>query len=276
MKGPTSTAGRARAGTPARTRCRSPRCRPPGPVAARRPGRRPRRPRAARDVESRPRPFDRLVLPRPGPPARDLVQEGAVGLLDAIDRYDPDRGASFEAYARFRVRRAIRNALTDKARLIRLPKQMVERRRAIESAEARLAASAAGHSADTGRARRCDRLVGSLGLDARTAAMATISLDQPAAARWLSALGSRGTREQPIPALIALERERTRQLTAAVADLPERQRRIVSCRWGIDGAPVSTKRLRPGSRLSPRRAQTIGRDALYELSESARPVRDRD
>ena len=81
-----------------------------------------------------------------GLPFDDLVQEGAIGLLDAIDHYDPGRGASFESYSRFRIRRAIRNALTDKARLIRLPKQVVERRRAIERAEARLTAAAAGRT----------------------------------------------------------------------------------------------------------------------------------
>ena len=52
----------------------------------------------------------------------DLVQEGALGLLEAIVRYDRSRNVPFEAYARFRVRRAILNALTDRARLIRVPK----------------------------------------------------------------------------------------------------------------------------------------------------------
>src|SRR5262249_58666830 len=66
-----------------------------------------------------------------GLPIDDLVQEGALGLLDSIDQYDATRGPEFEAYARFRVRRAIRNALTDKSRLIRLPKQIVERRRGL-------------------------------------------------------------------------------------------------------------------------------------------------
>ena len=58
-----------------------------------------------------------------GLPLDDLVQEGVIGLLDAIDHYDPSRGPAFEPYARFRVRRAIRNALTEQARLFRLPKQ---------------------------------------------------------------------------------------------------------------------------------------------------------
>src|SRR5438067_8383017 len=75
-----------------------------------------------------------------GMPVDDLVQEGSIGLLDAIEHFDDSRGSDFERYARFRIRRAIRNALTEKSRLIRLPKQIVERRRDIERASARLAA----------------------------------------------------------------------------------------------------------------------------------------
>jgi len=48
----------------------------------------------------------------------DLTQEGALGLLEAIDRYEPARSSDFESYARFRIRRAIRNALTEQSRLI--------------------------------------------------------------------------------------------------------------------------------------------------------------
>jgi RNA polymerase sigma factor (sigma-70 family) len=48
----------------------------------------------------------------------DLVQEGSLGLLDAIDHYDETRGLAFDVYARFRIRRAVRSALTDTSRLI--------------------------------------------------------------------------------------------------------------------------------------------------------------
>ena len=64
-----------------------------------------------------------------GLPFDDLVQEGCVGLLEAIDRWDRARGVPFEPFARFRVRVAIRDALTSRARLIRLPKHVVESQR---------------------------------------------------------------------------------------------------------------------------------------------------
>src|SRR5512133_4294784 len=76
-----------------------------------------------------------------GLPFDDPVQEGALGLLAAIDHYDPARGPEFAAFARFRVRRAMRNALTEQSRLIRLPKQVVERKRALDRVEGRMVAA---------------------------------------------------------------------------------------------------------------------------------------
>ena len=59
-----------------------------------------------------------------GLPVEDLEQEGAIGLLEAIEHFDPLRGASFSTYAYWRARRAMTHALTDHGRLLRLPKRV--------------------------------------------------------------------------------------------------------------------------------------------------------
>jgi RNA polymerase sigma factor (sigma-70 family) len=206
-----------------------------------------------------------------GLPFDDLVQEGALGLLDAIDHYDPGRGSSFETYARFRIRRAIRNALTEKARLIRLPKQVVERRRAIEHAEARLAAAAGGRTPSPGEIAAATGLsVGSVE-DARSASVATVSLDEPVLPDGSPLEGLVADPRAADPELKLLEHEQTELLADALADLPERQRRIVSSRWGIGEAPVPNRVLATKLALSPRRTQTICRDALYELRNALAP-----
>ena len=207
-----------------------------------------------------------------GLPLDDLAQEGAVGLLDAIDHYDADRGASFETYARFRIRRAIRNALTDKGRLIRLPKHIVERRRAIDRAEAGLAAAAAGRTPTAAELAAATGLSVDAVLEARAASVATLSLDEPVLPDGSPLSGVVADPRAADPELIALEHERTRLLTAAVAGLPERQRRVVTCRWGLCDAPVSNDALAARFELSPRRAQTIGRDALYGLRRALDPA----
>ena len=131
-----------------------------------------------------------------GLPYDDLVQEGSIGLLEAIERYDERCGVPFESYARFRIHRAIRNALTARARLIRLPKHVVERRRLIDRENARLFAA-------TGRAPTVAELAAETGLRpdairaAVDAAADAISLDEPVTPDGSPRIGPRSS---PAPA----------------------------------------------------------------------------
>ena len=210
-----------------------------------------------------------------GLPFDDLVQEGSLGLLDAIDRYDPRHGSSFEAYARFRVRRAIRNALTDQARLIRLPKQMVDRRRAIARAGARLAANASGRPPTPAQLAADTGLSVAAVVDARSAGLAPISLDQPIHVDGSSLESVLADPEAGDPELTAIEHEQAELLRAALGRLPERQRRIVTLRWGIGRDPLTNAEIATELKLSPRRAQEIGRDALSELRATLEPASGR-
>lgn len=201
-----------------------------------------------------------------GLPLDDLIQEGSIGLLDAIEHYDPGRGPTFEAYARFRVRRAIRNALTDQARLIRLPKHVVERRRTIERDEARLVAAGKRPSPDDLAA--VTGLPLSAVLEARTAAQAPVSLDEPMLPDGSPLETLLADPAASDPAVKTVEREQGALLERALAQLPERERSVVSAQWGLNGAPAaSATELAHELKLSPRRTQTIGHDALLSLRE---------
>ena len=206
-----------------------------------------------------------------GLPFDDLVQEGSVGLLEAIDRFDPSRGTPFDGYARFRIRRAIRNALTDQARLIRLPKHVVQRRRAIDAAEARLTAEAAGRPATPVQLAAATGLSVDAVEHARSAGLAPISLDEPLLPDGSSLASIVADSEAADPELSALDHEQTELLKAALDELPNRQRYILDHRWGISGEPVSIADLAAELDLSPRRTQTIGRDALFELKAALGP-----
>jgi RNA polymerase sigma factor (sigma-70 family) len=197
-----------------------------------------------------------------GLPVEDLVQEGALGLLEAVDRFDPDRG-SFESYARFRVRRAITNALTEQARVIRLPKHIVERRRALDHAEAALLA-AGGHSTP-GALAAATGLPPSAVVAARTAPQASLSLDDPVATGVpLEAVIANPLSADPVAALI--REEDSADLARAVAHLPRRQREVVTARWGLNGSSEPTGRvLAAEMHASPRRTQALTRQALLRL-----------
>jgi RNA polymerase primary sigma factor len=206
-----------------------------------------------------------------GVPLDDLIQEGAIGLLDAIDHYDPSRRTPFESYARFRIRRAIRNALTQQARLIRLPKQVVERRRALDRAEARIVA--AGVRPTPADLAAATGLSLASVLEARAAAQPTISLNEPLLPDGspLESLVADPAATDPV--IETLAHEQTALLHAALSKLPRRKQRIVAAQWGLGGRrPKSGVELAQELDLSPRRAQTLGQDALHALRGELEPA----
>jgi RNA polymerase primary sigma factor len=201
-----------------------------------------------------------------GLPFDDLVQEGSLGLLEAIDHYDPARSADFETYARFRARRAIRNALTDKSRLIRLPKQVVELRRAIERTEARLAAA-------QGRLPTVQEVAAALGLE-QTTVLETRDVSGPPVSLDYTMLPDGSPLEAmvadqaaPDPELETVEHEQTDRVDAALDALPERQREIVTRHFGVHRAPEEIADVASALHLSQQRTRAIERDALYALRD---------
>ena len=201
-----------------------------------------------------------------GLPFDDLVQEGSLGLLEAIDLYDPERGADFDSYARFRARRAIRNALTEKSRLIRLPKQVVERRRAIEHAEAELAAIE-GHSPTTHEVAAALGLPDSAVLETRDLSGVPISLDQsllPDGSPLEAIVADDAARD---PAVEAVEHAQAELVDAAVAALPERQREVLSRHFGLGRTPQEIADVAAALHLSQQRTRAIERDALFALRD---------
>jgi RNA polymerase primary sigma factor len=190
--------------------------------------------------------------------------------MAAIARYEPARSEDFEAYARFQIRRAIRNALTDQSRLIRLPKQVIERRRAVERVDAAVQAA-------TGRMPTPAEIASATGLDpatviaVRTVGGPLLSLDQP-----LSPDGS--TLETTIaddlahdPESATVRHDEEEAVDSAVAALPEKQRRVLQRHFGLGCAPAQIGEVAAELHVSQQRARAIERDALYALRDRLDP-----
>jgi RNA polymerase sigma factor (sigma-70 family) len=199
-----------------------------------------------------------------GLPFDDLVQEGSVGLLEAIEDFDPDVGVEFAGYARFRVHRAIRNALTERARLVRLPKHIVERRRLV------LRESARGFAA-TGHAPSATELAERTGLPIETvratldAGIDAVSLDAPVTPDGSSLEELVADPAALDPEAVVVERDSVRRVDEAVEHLPERQRQIVEHAFGLGVPPESIADVAAEFHLSPQRTRTIVLDALHKL-----------
>ena len=203
-----------------------------------------------------------------GLPVEDLVQEGAIALVRAIDEYDPSRGASFSTYAFWRVRAAVTHALTARGRLIRVPRPVLERRRQVTAARIRLAAA--------GREPTIDQLVETTQLSPHEVAEAlapttVASLDQRAedgAAR--DDLVASDPAESPEAQ--AVDHERARAVRTALQHLRGRKRTIVSRHFGLDGAPETLTEIAEDLRLSPERTRALKDEALHELARELAPV----
>jgi RNA polymerase sigma factor (sigma-70 family) len=197
-----------------------------------------------------------------GIPVEDLVQEGAIGLLSAIDDYDPSRGTSFSTYAFWRVRAAVTHAVTARANLVRLPRTVLERRREVAAAQTMLFATGTAPSV------RDLSMATALAPDQVAEALAPpgiVSLDEslPDGGRLADRLADDPAARPEALAVTALE---TRAVRDALGRLRPRMQTIVERNFGIDREPEPITTIAADLRLSPERTRALKDEALRELA----------